>query len=67
MGSEQTGNKLHYHIRWCSRERLDWEPFPTHTEAEVRAEELRMPGEQYSVEALDGSCPFCKPLRFGTN
>lgn len=48
----------HYHIRW-SNTKLDWEPFKTEAEAQIRAKELVRPGETYTIEQLDGDCPQC--------
>jgi hypothetical protein len=52
----------HFHIRW-SGAKLDWEAFRTQTEAEHQAKELKLPGEEFTVEEFDGDCPRCREIR----
>lgn len=52
----------HYHIRWANSN-LDWQAFQTVQEAEEEAERLKLPGERYGIEALDGDCPRCHEIR----
>lgn len=54
--------KVHYHIRWSSKDDLDWERFATRAEAERRANELALTGETYVVEARGESCSQCAAL-----
>jgi hypothetical protein len=49
----------HFHIRWTSSAKLDWERFSTQEEAEASATQLMRAGETYTVEKFDGSCPRC--------
>ena len=49
----------HYHIRWSSKELLDWEPFDTRTDAEARAAQLVRSGETFTIEECDETCPRC--------
>ena len=51
----------HYHIRWLRADVLDWESFPTHGEAQARAEELVLPQETYTIGECDESCARCRP------
>jgi hypothetical protein len=53
----------HYHIRWSGKDRLDWQPFLTHAEAEAAALELVQPAESFTVEQYSGDCPACTWLR----
>lgn len=55
MGS----NGLHYHIHWFGKPTLDWERFSSSAEAEGSAKQLALPGETYTVEEHDESCPQC--------
>ena len=50
----------HYHIRWSSKEVLDWEAFDTRVEVEASAKQLVRPGETYSIEEQDETCPRCR-------
>jgi hypothetical protein len=59
MGSN---NGLHYHIHWCEKASLDWAFFDTRAEAEKAARLLVLPGETYTIEEHDGSCPQCMKL-----
>jgi len=49
----------HFHIRWSTKEVLDWQAFDSHTEATERAAQLVRPGETYKIEKRDESCPRC--------
>lgn len=49
----------HYHIRWSSKEVLDWEAHPSRAEAETRAKQLARSGETYTIEERDECCPRC--------
>jgi hypothetical protein len=54
---------IHFHICW-SHERIDWECFTSHTNAEERAQELVQPNETYSIESFNGhSCEQCRGFR----
>ena len=53
------GNNCHYHIHWSGKPALDWERFSTRDEAEASAKELALPGETFTVEEHDESCPQC--------
>jgi hypothetical protein len=49
----------HYHIRWSTKEVLDWAPFGTQAEAEKPTRELVRSGETYTIEERDEGCPRC--------
>ena len=49
----------HYHIRWSTKEVLDWAAFPTRAEAEASAAQLVRRGETYTIEERDDTCPRC--------
>jgi hypothetical protein len=51
----------HYHIRW-SNGTLDWQSFETRKQAELRAKELALDGETYSIELLGRDCMACAAL-----
>ena len=48
----------HFHIRWTHKKSLDWECFPTESEASVRAGELAQPGEDFTIEEVLEDCPM---------
>ena len=50
----------HYHIRWAQIPLLDWESFNTRVEAEAAAQILARPGETYTIEEYDETCPRCR-------
>jgi hypothetical protein len=50
----------HYHIRWSTKEILDWEAFDGKAEAEAAAQQLVRLGETYLIVERDGSCPRCR-------
>jgi hypothetical protein len=50
---------VHYHIRWSSKELLDWEPHPSRATAEGRAQQLVQSGETFTIEKGDDACPRC--------
>ena len=50
----------HYHIRWSGKTTLDWERFSERAEAEASARQLMRPGEAYTIEEHDGTCPRCQ-------
>jgi hypothetical protein len=50
----------HYHIRWSGKEELDWEAFDTRAEVEASAKQLVRPGEAYTIEEHDETCPRCR-------
>jgi hypothetical protein len=52
----------HYHIHWTGKPTLDWACFPTRAEAEKNARQLVLPGETYTIEEHDESCPQCMNL-----
>lgn len=54
---------LHYHIRWSSKQLLDWEAHPSRADAEARANNLVRPGETYTIEEHNESCPRCWNLK----
>lgn len=49
----------HYHIRWSTKEVLDWEAFDSRAEAETSAQQLVRLGETYTIEERDEDCPRC--------
>lgn len=49
----------HYHIRWSTKEILDWEAFDSRAEAETNAQQLVRLGETYTIEERDENCPRC--------
>jgi hypothetical protein len=51
----------HFHIRWSTRGRLDWENFHSRAEAQNRALELSRIGEQFTIEECFAECPACGP------
>lgn len=53
------GKNMHYHIRWSTKELLDWAAFPSRAEAEASAKQLVRSGETYVIEERDESCPRC--------
>jgi len=52
----------HFHIHWSDKANLDWARFPTRAEAEKNARQLVLPGESYTIEERDESCPECMKL-----
>jgi len=48
----------HYHIRWSHKTGLDWECFPTSSEASIRAAELAGPDEMFEIEEVSSDCPM---------
>lgn len=54
-------NGVHYHIHWAGKA-LDWERFSSPAEAEASAKQLALPGETYTIEAHDGTCPRCQEV-----
>jgi hypothetical protein len=52
----------HYHIRWSGAASLDWDRFDSREEAEANAAHLIRPGETYTIEELDGTCPRCRTV-----
>lgn len=52
----------HYHIRWSGKEELDWEAFDTRAEVEASAKQLVRPGEAYTIEKHDETCPRCRTV-----
>ena len=50
----------HYHIRWLSSGRLDWERHDTHAKADESAKELRIGDEGYEIEEFDETCEICR-------
>jgi hypothetical protein len=50
----------HHHIHWSGKDSLDWESFGSRTDAETRAGQLMRPGETYTIEERDESCPLCR-------
>jgi hypothetical protein len=53
----------HYHIRWSTTARLDWQPFGTRAEAEAGAKEWARFGETYTIEEFDENCIRCAELK----
>jgi hypothetical protein len=51
---------MHYHIRWSTKEVLDWEAFESRAEAEAAAQQLVQPDETYTIIERDESCPRCR-------
>jgi hypothetical protein len=51
-------HSIHYHIRWSDL-KFDWEFFYNREEAEVRAAELVLSEETYTIEQFDDGCPIC--------
>lgn len=54
---------LHYHIRWSTKEDLDWQAFDTAAEAESAAANMVQSGETYTVEEVDEICSRCNEPR----
>ena len=50
--------KIHFHIRWAEKNRLDWECFDSLPDALGRALELAAPHEGFRIEEVSGDCPF---------
>jgi hypothetical protein len=50
----------HFHIRWSTKDLLDWQRFRTRHEAIEFASELVLPGETYAVEEHSSACPICQ-------
>jgi len=48
----------HYHIRW-GNSKIDWEAFQSEEEAKASAEQLKGPGETYTVDQCDSTCQMC--------
>jgi hypothetical protein len=57
------GHMTHYHIRWSTTARLDWQPFGTRAEAEAGAKEWARFGETYTIEEFDENCIRCAELK----
>ena len=53
-------SRPHFHIRWEMSPTLDWECFPTYSEAAERADELARPNETYGIEEVYVDCPLLK-------
>jgi len=53
------GSIRHYHIRWSTKEVLDWEAFESRADAEASAAQLVCPDETYTIEERDEDCPRC--------
>ena len=49
--------RIHFHIQWNNFPRLDWECFGTREEATIRAKELAMLDEPFSVVEAGEMCP----------
>lgn len=50
----------HFHIRWSTKDTLDWESFASPAEAEASARKLVRLGETYTIEERDEACPRCR-------
>jgi hypothetical protein len=55
----------HFHIRWSGQTCLDWQPFESRAEANAEASHLARPGEIFSIEAVDETCPQCIKFKSG--
>ena len=53
----------HFHIRWERNSALDWECFPTYSEAAIRAKELAAPNEIFMIEEVHADCPLLRLRR----
>jgi hypothetical protein len=51
--------EVHFHIRWSSRNEVDWEPFRTFGEARSAAAGWVRAGETYVIEHADENCARC--------
>jgi hypothetical protein len=57
---DRDAERLHYHIRWAGKATLDWEPFATRADADVRAKQLVRLAETYTVEEQGVTCQRCR-------
>ena len=55
--------EIHFHIRWSSKDQLDWERFLTAGEARSAAAGWARPGETYVIEQADETCARCAQAR----
>ena len=51
--------KIHYHIRWSTKAKLDWQTFDTAVEAEGAAGSMVQLGETFTIEEADENCSRC--------
>ena len=47
----------HFHIQWDGFQRLDWQCFNTLEAATMRAKELALPDEKFTIVEVCGTCP----------
>jgi hypothetical protein len=59
--------KIHFHIHWSKKNRLDWEGFDTRHEATARALEFSKPGEHFTIDEISSPCPVCGPKAASAN
>lgn len=50
----------HYHIRWSSKQELDWERHESRSDAEKSAKQLLRDGETYAIEEHGDGCQRCR-------
>lgn len=48
----------HFHIKWSIKDRLDWECFETYRDAAIRAAELALPNQEFTIQMVLTSCPM---------
>jgi hypothetical protein len=58
MDQHPVSYRPHYHIRWSHKTGMDWECFPTYSEASIRAAELAGPDEVFEIEEISSDCPM---------
>lgn len=64
MSGQENPRKMHYHIYWSDKGKLDWEAFDAKREATERALELASPFETFVIKTQDeASCTACKKMQ----
>ena len=54
-------SKPHYHIRWSTKDDLDWQVFGADAEAESAAASMVQPNETFTIEEAGEHCSRCAP------
>jgi hypothetical protein len=57
------GLESHFHIYWCEKNDFDWEAFASYDGAALRALQLALPYESFSIRGFTAECPVCKSSR----
>jgi hypothetical protein len=54
------GNSRHFHIFWHGKKTFDWQVFDTYDDAVVRALQIALPSEIFSIESCSTEYQACK-------